>query len=504
MKQVVGILFLLFTLKLAATGQSRVLVGTLSSKPNTSMTILPNNVQNKSPEEQKDDSALFNPRYVPPPPVDSSALNVVNTNNTASSNNTSNTQNQNVETVDYQYKAPNPQPLVDGNGGNSLTPSINYRNKKPTTYKPAAPANTNNTTSTIDESTYQYKTPDAKPVVGNGYKARAYTPPAPANTNNTTSTDPAYEYKTPDAEPLVDNGYKKLRYPIRTKRTPVASKYYAPKQNDGFPKTAMVTDPMALAATENYGNAPVKKISSKQSKWTPKKKRWTTPIADSAVTAAAKKPVYKWVNPKYKMKPVVAYNANDYYVAPVSQPATYTVPVVSAPQQGGLTPTIKLRSKSGNPSVSTNSSTVSQPQQTTNTTYTPPADYKINLTTDGKYTVSFFNNGSSINVTQFGRISGVTSQTSTNTTSQYDYRGMLQSVGTLSLQYTYEGRLQSVGNTALGYNYNGNIESIGGTPLSYNYNGTIDRIGNTKVLYDANNNVSGTSNSNPAVVVKLN
>ena len=506
MKQIVGILFLLFTLKLAATGQSRILTGTLSSKANTSMTILPTIVQTKSPELQKEDSGLFNPRYVPPPLIDSSAFNVVNTGNNATTTTSSsnNNNNQTVETVDYQYKAPNPQPLVDNNRGNNLTPSINYRNKKPTTYTPPAPANTNNTTSTTDETTYQYKTADAKPVVSNGEKAKTYTPSVAVNTNNTTSTTnhPTYAYKTPDVEPLVDNGNKsKLRYPVRTKKTPMVGQYNDQNQSDAFSNSRLVTDPIALAATESYGNEPVKKIYTKGS---PKTKTWTAPVLDSSVTVATKKPVNKWINPKYKKKPVVAYNANNYYIAPARQQPTYTAPVVSAPPQGGLTPTIKIRSRPNNPVVTTNPSTVGQLQQTANATYSPSADYKINLTTDGKYTVSFFNNGSSINVTQFGRISGVTSPTSNNTTSQYDYRGMLQSVGTLPLQYTYEGRLQSVGNTALGYNYNGNIESIGGTPLSYNYNGTIDKIGNTKVLYDANNNVSGTSNSNPAVVVKLN
>ncbi len=438
MKQIVGILFLLFTLKLTATGQSRILTGTLSSKPNSSMTILPNNVQTKTPEIQKDDSALFNPRYVPPPPVDSSAYNVGNTNYNAG-------QNQSSETV-YQYKTQNSQPVLER--GNTLTPSINFNNKK-----------------------------TATPSYNNS-----------AGQVNTTSTEDTYQYKTPNAQPLVDYGVKKtVHYPIRTKK--VNGQSAASKQSGNLATTDMVTDPTELAATENYGNAPVKKTYNK---WAPKTKTWTKPAANT--TAVVNKTVYnKWANPQQKNG-----------VAQVQRQTTYTAPVVSAPSQGGLTPTIKVKSRPNNPVITSNPTTVSQPQQTTTTTYNPPADYKINLTTDGKYTVSFFNNGSSINVTQFGRISGVTSPTSNNTTSQYDYRGMLQSVGTLPLQYTYEGRLQSVGNTLLGYNYNGNIESIGGTPLSYNYNGTIDKIGNTKVLYDANNNVSGTSNNNPAISIKTN
>ena len=437
MKQIVGILFLLFTLKLIATGQSRILTGTLTSKPNSSMTILPNIVQTKSPEMQKDDSALFNPRYVPPPPVDSSNYNSGNANSSSG-------QNQNTET-DYQYKTQNSQPVLDR--GNTLTPSINFKNKK--------------------TSTPSYNNPTTQV--------------------NSTPTEDTYQYKTPNAQPLVDYGVKKIvHYPVRTKK--VNGQYAAPKQVGTLPASEMVTDPTELAATENYGNVPVKKSYNK---WAPKTKTWTKPAVNNS--AVAKKPVYKWVNPQ---------QANG--VSSIQKQPTYTTPVVSAPQQGGLTPTIKVKTRPNNPVINSGATVVNQSQQTATTTYSPPTDYKINLTTDGKFTVNFFNNGSSINVTQFGRISGVTSPTTNNTTSQYDYRGMLQSVGTLPLQYTYEGRLQSVGNTQIGYNYNGNIESIGGMPFSYNYNGTIDKIGNTKVLYDANNNVSSTSNNNPAISIKTN
>lgn len=439
MKQIVGILFLLFTLKLTATGQSRILAGTLASKPNSSMTILPNNVQIKTPEIQQDDTALFNPRYVPPPPVDSSSYNTGNNNYSAG-------QNQNTETTDYQYKTQNSQPVLDR--GNTLTPSINFKNKK-----------------------------TATPSYNN-----------PTSQANSTNTEDTYQYKTPNPQPLVDYGVKKTaHYPIRKKN--VNGQYAASKQTITLPATEMVTDPTELAANQNYGITPTKKAYNK---WTPKTKTWSKTAANNT-TNVAKKPVYKWVNPQQKNT-----------VAPVQTQTSYSAPVVSSPSQGGLTPTIKVKTRPNNSVVSSGATVVNQSPQTSSTNYSPPADYKISLTTDGKYSVNFFNNGSSINVTQFGRISGVTSPTTNSTTSQYDYRGMLQSVGTLPLQYTYEGRLQSVGNTLLGYNYNGNIESIGGTPLSYNYNGTIDKIGNTKVLYDANNNVSGTSNNNPAISIKTN
>ncbi len=457
MKQIVGILLLLFTLQQAAISQSRILSGTIASKPNSSITITPNIVLSKTPEAQIEDSAIFNPRYIPPPPIDSSSFN----SNSYSANSSGLNTNQSGVAEDYQYKAPNSQPLIDGNKKASLTPPINYRNKK-----------TNTTT---------------------------YSPPPPVLNNITSSNEDTYQYKTEDAKPLVDYGAKKVvRYPVRKRKVSVANQYASTLQTEASNQSSVVTDPAELAANENYGNAPVKKTYNK---WTPKKKTWTKPIVDSNATVAIKKPVYRWVNPNKKK---VA--ASSYYVPPTQTQTTYTPPVVVSPSQGGLTPTIKVKTRpSNNPVVNNTSTTTSQSQQTTvNTTYGPSADYKINLTQDGKFTVNFFNSGSSINVTEFGRISGVTSPISSNTTSQYDYRGMLQSVGTLPLQYTYEGRLQSVGNTSLGYNYNGNIESIGGMPLSYNYNGTIDKIGNTKVMYDANNNVSGTSNNNPMVMLKVN
>ena len=153
------------------------------------------------------------------------------------------------------------------------------------------------------------------------------------------------------------------------------------------------------------------------------------------------------------------------------------------------------------PNVNTNNNS-SQSQEQQNTSGIRP-DYKINLGVDGKFTVTFFNNGGSVIITQFGRIASVSMPTSGgNVTPQYNYRGLLESVGNLPIQYTYEGRVQSVGNSNIGYNYNGNIQSIGNTQIVYNYNGTIDKIGNTKVNYDANGNVSGTSGANPVIAMK--
>lgn len=129
----------------------------------------------------------------------------------------------------------------------------------------------------------------------------------------------------------------------------------------------------------------------------------------------------------------------------------------------------------------------------------PRSEYKVNLLPDGKYNLTFLNNGATLTVTPFGRIASVSLG---QNPPQYNYRGLLESLGGLPLQYTYEGRLLSVGGTVLGYNYNGNIESVGNMPLLYNYNGTIDKIGNAKVNYDANGNVSGTSGNNPVIAQK--
>ena len=429
MKQFASIFLLLLMLKLSAIGQSRILTGMLTSKPNTSTTILPNIVQTKTPEAQKEDSALFNPRYVPPPPVDSSVFNTVNNN-----------QGKNVGTVEsnYQYKTPDAQPVLEGSNGNkTLTPTLRFHNSQQ-----------NVTPTTTEESTYQYKTPDAQPVLDVN-TTKAYTP---------------------------------VWHPKKKRTAVYNTKYVSAKKDYNQTATAIVSDPNELAAAENYGNAtgttktPPAVTSHNYSKWKPVKK------------------------------------VQSISVPPVQQ-QTYTPPAQETNYNAAttITPAIRMRTNSNPAVVKTstpivsNTATQPQPQQTENVNVANKGDYKVNLTTDGKYTVTFFNNGSSINVTQFGRIAGVTSPASgTNTASQYDYRGMLQSVGSLPLQYTYEGRLQSVGNTILGYNYNGNIESIGGTPLSYNYNGTIDKIGNTKVLYDGNNNVSGTSNNNPTIVLKTN
>ncbi len=437
MKQFVGILFLLITLKLTSSGQSRILTGTLTAAPNTSTTILPHIVQTKNSDAQKEDSALFNPRYVPPPPVDSSALNT-NQATVQNSNNYSQVQNVKVEESTYQYKTPDSQPYVDGSRGNGTTQQYS-------TYQPSQ------------------KVKDA-------------------------GTD-TYQYKTPDAQPLVDNRTRLSgsHYPKR-----VATK--ANNTSEILNQNGFVTNPSSLASSQDYGNAG----ANGSPKWTPKK-TWKR----DTITINQSKLINNGVNAKSSLTPPLTVRNNSLTptlsVTPsanvVMQPKT-TTNSVAAPTYASSK--ARARRKSATV-VATDNNNFSQPQQSTSGN----ADYKLNLTPDGKYTLTFFNNGGTVTVTEFGRILSVTSPTSGQSASpQYDYRGLLESVGNLPLQYTYEGRLLSVGSTTLGYNYNGNIQSIGNNSLYYNSNGTLDKVGNTKVQYDANGNVSSTSDANPVIALK--
>jgi len=398
MKQVVVILFLL-VLELTTSAQSRILTGTVAAAPNASTTILPHIVVAKSTEGQKEDSALYNPRYVPPPPVDSSKLNV---------DIPAQSQNVGVAESNYQYKTPDSKPYVDGKK-NTFTPSVKYQKPQP-----------------LDDGTevYQYKTLEGKPIINSKVQAKA-------------------------------SGF---HYPKRVATQPVA--YLTKKSNDDN-----ITNPDELAANSNYGNVSTAKSVSK---WQQKEVDWNK-------TATTRR---------------IASNNS---ITPVrSSPSIATT---SAQASQSLNPSI---GRSGNvPNESANNNNSLQEN------LTQRSDYKVEITADGKFTVTFYNNGSNIMVTSFGRIAGVSSPANgNNTTQQYDYRGLLQSVGGLPLQYTYEGRLQSVGNTNLGYNYNGNIQSIGNTPIYYNYNGTVDKIGNTRVVYDANGSVSGTNGANTMITIK--
>ncbi len=431
MKHVVVILFLLFTLKLTTSGQSRVLKGTLTAQPNTSTTIFPHIVVSKTPEAQKDDSALFNPRYVPPPPIDSSTLNA-------------------TSIVKEDIRNQNAQFTIDANkGGSSLTPTLSFgRNKQP---------------QQISETVYQYKTPDAKPILENDGEVNSITPP------------PSFHYNPKE---------------VGTKKGTV--KNINANSNRSNSGNYLVTDPTDLAASNNYGN------STPVSKGQPKKQVAGTSWKKSTSTDSNKGVVQKWVNPNVKKQ------------VPPNNGTLNSSPQNNNVGNNTLTPSVRAKSQpsqseqnnnSITPSVITNNNSTQLQEQQVTSGIRP--DYKINLGLDGKFTVTFFNNGGSVIITQFGRIASVSMPTSGgNVTPQYNYRGLLESVGNLPIQYTYEGRVQSVGNSNIGYNYNGNIQSIGNTQIAYNFNGTIDKIGNTKVNYDANGNVSGTSGTNPVIAMK--
>ncbi len=129
-------------------------------------------------------------------------------------------------------------------------------------------------------------------------------------------------------------------------------------------------------------------------------------------------------------------------------------------------------------------------------------DYKFFVSSNGKYNIVFYGNGSSVTVTSFGRVIDYTLPSSASITKPTsNYKGLIESVGNLPLQYTYEGRVASVGSSNISYNYDGAVDKVGNTRIYYNYNGSIDKIGNSKVSY----NEKGTINSmdkNPMILVK--
>ena len=129
-------------------------------------------------------------------------------------------------------------------------------------------------------------------------------------------------------------------------------------------------------------------------------------------------------------------------------------------------------------------------------------DYKFYLTPSGKYNIAFDALGGSVSVTSFGRVNDfAVSSTSANVKPTYNYRGLLDAVGSFPLQYNYEGRVAAVGATELSYNYNGAIDKVGNTPIYYNPNGTVDKIGNSKISYDYLGNIVNMDR-NPMILVK--
>lgn len=129
-------------------------------------------------------------------------------------------------------------------------------------------------------------------------------------------------------------------------------------------------------------------------------------------------------------------------------------------------------------------------------------DYKFYVNPNGKYNIVCYGSGSSVTITNFGRVIDYTVPSS-NIMSKptSNYKGLIESVGNLPLQYTYEGRVAAVGSTNISYNYDGAIVKIGNTPIYYNYNGSIDKIGNSKISYDDNGSITSVD-KNPMILVK--
>ena len=499
MKQHLGILILLMGMTLVSTGQSRVLVGTISSKPNESTTLLPTIVTLKNTQGQVNDSALFNPRYVPP------AIDNTNSPTTISNN-------QDIKTQLVETKQDNPT-VTNNQVNNSQGKFFIDGHNKSVTLTPSSPYPVSNPSNTSISETYQYKTQDNKPVIDQTNNQQTLTPTISYKKPNqvSTSTD-EYQYKTPDSKPLLDKAQNQqtLTPPVvykQQERTTSNEEIYQYKTADASPQLGYVpvkkktipppgfhttrkalangadnvTDPDDLAANNNYGNEPEKNVV----KVVKKKSKWVNP----------------YNNRKVDYYPTVAStvaNNNQSTENTDSKLLTPPIRVKSVPKKKADKPVNYNQVSSDN--IQTDNTSSKQNNQTSNAVR---PDYKINLTNDGKYTLTFSNNGGSVVLTAFGRIANVISPIGgNNSSSQYNYRGLLDKVGNLPLQYTYEGRVQSVGSTQLDYNYNGNIQTIGNTSLYYNYNGTIDKIGNTKVYYDANGNVSGTSDANPIIAMK--
>ncbi len=129
-------------------------------------------------------------------------------------------------------------------------------------------------------------------------------------------------------------------------------------------------------------------------------------------------------------------------------------------------------------------------------------DYKFFVSPDGKFNIVFTKDGNSISVTSFGRIAGVTfSSVDGDAKPIYNYRGLLETVGSITIQYNYEGRVSKINECNITYNFNGNIELVHIVTITYNFNGTTNKIANSKIQYDFNGLVSSID-SNPLIVLK--
>ncbi len=143
-----------------------------------------------------------------------------------------------------------------------------------------------------------------------------------------------------------------------------------------------------------------------------------------------------------------------------------------------------------------------QAQSNNTNTISGRTDYKFYMSPNGKYTIVFNAAGSSVTVTSFGRVNDFAMPSDGGSGKpSYNYKGLIDAVGSLPLQYNYEGRVSAVGAMPLTYNYNGAIEKVGDTPITYNYNGTVDKIGNSKISYDYQGNIT-SMDKNALVLLK--
>ncbi|MFP5040260.1 hypothetical protein [Parasediminibacterium sp. JCM 36343] len=440
----------------------------------------------------------------------------------------------------YQYKTRASQPYVDGNNGTSLTPPASFHyNRK------VAPAKVASTPSTQSGYAVQSRVvtnhndiaandPYDGVIItkwrGNTYYnkgGRTYTAWPPTSTTQSWKTVgplPKYSVAVPAGNIPSAPAQPATRWnnnEVKKKIVAAPSGAPAPSTASGFSEAKVygmgIAKPVPVtidSGVKKQVTAPVprrkayryKTYSSSPASVTPdySPPLQTTPSsgnyngtgqAEQAVTTPPPQPVSNTPNPDNSsatltpLRPAMVKQTT-------SKPARGRKPTSAVPCN---CPAIGTDAANGQDAQQQNT-TQQQPQNTGTPSGLRP-DYKVTLAPDGKYNVTFASGNSSVTLTPFGRIAS-TSVPSGTGTPQYNYRGLMDNVGTLPMQYTYEGRVSSVGSTPIGYNYNGNIASIGGMPLSYNYNGTIDKIGTTKVLYDANGGVNGTSNSNPIIAMK--
>ncbi len=561
MKQCLVIFTLLMVASATVMGQSQLITGVVTAKPNCSTTFLPKGVDMKCPEIQQAQSAPYTPTDPAPRPE---------------------------------------QPVVINNSSNqpnTLTPPI-YRKPTNTTPTNTTPANT--TPATPAENTTINSNPNGLKgqQIGSGTYVPAKNQPVVFTPKTKEAIEAEKEAATPPAKPApitVTENYQyktKDQTPVVDPLTPPPSFHYNKKlppttrsNNDNDLTASLnasnITNPKDLAASSGSLNDPSTDINAANAnpygiRVVRRVNKWNKPKVGTANNATTRNPTTGTTAPAYtnNTNPSTTKKQPFRYLPPATQqsastPTTYNVPAAKnnypAKKQWNnkavdntppTTTTPTTTTPPINKSVATNTATppptntltpvipVNNTRKTgvSNTAATPKQkhttaqqpcncptdnlatnkgnnaeaggsqhlnavgphpDYKIALMPDGKYQVTFSNNGSSVTVTQFGRIANIFIPSGGGATNpQYNYRGLLDNVGSLPLQYTYEGRVLSVGNTPLGYNYNGNISSIGNMPLSYNYNGTIDRIGNTTVQYDANNTVTGTNGANPNIGLK--